>query len=224
MDDIKKVIAEIVSIVHYIKGGKKTKISKNEFEIRDNVDNIYEILDFFESYVLNFNTYIYDIFSQEIFMKMFRERKVVGIEEILEKNFSELKKLTKNKEIINKLEYIKNNTYKINSLKKFRELIELIKSLKIENTEELEKLYFATEKLYKIKNNKFFKKDINDVVEFIKKYDISKIKIINEDINEILQDFDNIIYICKEYNDVIEKIKNNRYIDKIITYLDSLKN
>jgi len=225
MDDIKKIIAEIYFMVNYVKtGGKKDKITKDDFEIKNNLDNIYEILDTFENYILNFNTYVYDILSQEIFIKMFKERKVVGLEEILENNFEQLKKLTDNKKILEKMEYIKNNTYKINSLKKFRKLIDLIKSLKIKDTEELEKLYFATDKLYKVKNNKFTKQDIYDIIDFAKKHDISRLNTISKDIDEILEDYDNIIYLYREYRDLIEKIKSRKYIDRIIAYLDSIKN
>ena len=70
-------------------------------------------------------------------MKLLRTKKVNGLDIQLENNLEEIKAKAKNPQIIEKIDYIKDNIYKINTIKKLKELIELLKTMKVKDLSEL---------------------------------------------------------------------------------------
>ena len=182
------------------------------------------MIDFYENYIVNYNLYIYDILSQDIFSKLLRTRKINGIDIILENKLNEIKNNIKNKEITDKIQYIITNSYKINSLKKLKELIDILKSLKVKNTDELEDLYFILNKLEIIKKDNYTIEDIKEIIRFINKFNINNKDKLKDELKEMITDKKNIDYIKKKNKNIIEYINKNNILDKIINYLDSLKN
>ena len=84
-----------------------------------NVKKIYDAIDFYENYILNYNLYLYDILSQEVFLKLLKTKKNNAIDIILENILNKIKKKYCNKEIIIRIEYIISNSYKINRIFRF---------------------------------------------------------------------------------------------------------
>ena len=190
---MEKLIIDIFKIVDYFRSNGNQDINEiKEFEknlnIKKNKKDIYEQIDFFENYILNFHLYVYDILSQELFVKLLRTRKTNGLDLLLEEKLEEIKKKTDNQNIIEKIDYIKNNIYKINSIKKLKELIELLKSLKVKDLSELENLYYMIDKLEIIRKNRFTENDLLDILNFSNKFDIRGIEGIKKNIDELYND------------------------------------
>lgn len=223
MENYNKYIIDINKMVEYYRTEGSTDFKDIEIkDIKNNVNEIYELIDFFENYILQYNTYVYDRLSQELFLKLLKTRKINGLDIILENKLEELKKITKNKMILDRIEYIIANSYKINSSKKFKELISILKSLKLTDVSDLENLHFMFDKLNIIKENKFDENDIKEILKFVSKFDLNNNKI-QDEIKEMIIDTNNIKNIYKNYKQEIEEIKNNNILDKIITYLDTIK-
>jgi hypothetical protein len=227
INNLKKIIIDIFEMVEYYRtegNPEKLPYNINNFEIKKNSKEIYEAIDFFENYILNYNLYLYDMLSQEIFLKLLKTKKINGIDIILENKLNEIKNNYPNKEITSKIEYIITNSYKINSIKKLKELIEILKSLKVKDTEDLENLYFILSKLELIKKDIYTSEDINEILKFINKFGINNKEKLKSEIKEMITDKKNIDFIKKKYKASIENIKQYNCLDKVINYLDSLKN
>ena len=226
---MEKLIIDIFKIVDYFRSNGNQDINEiKEFEknlnIKKNKKDIYEQIDFFENYILNFHLYVYDILSQELFVKLLRTRKTNGLDLLLEEKLEEIKKKTDNQNIIEKIDYIKNNIYKINSIKKLKELIELLKSLKVKDLSELENLYYMIDKLEIIRKNRFTENDLLDILNFSNKFDIRGIEGIKKNIDELYNDKKNINKIYSIYAKEMKNIIENNLLDKLVAYLDSIKN
>ncbi len=216
MNNLIDILINIYKMVEYYKTEGEYNINNNIKINLKNKKDIYETLDFFENYILNYNLYVYDYLNQEIFLKLLKNKKINSLTEILDKKLEEIKEITKNKDILIRIQYILNNSYKIKSLEKLNELINILKKLKI-NTEDIENLYFMIYKLGKIKNNNFADEDLINIYNFSKKFNIN----IKKDINELILDKNNIDYLHKVFKKEINEIKNNNIIDKLINYLDN---
>jgi len=226
MENYNKHITNIFKIVEYYRTEgsidfEDILIPVNILNFK-NIQEIYEMIDFFENYILNYNLYIYDMLSQELFLKLLRTRKINGIDIILESKLDELRKNIKNKDILEKIEYITANSHKINSIKKLKELINVLKSLKID-TDELENLSFMIEKLNLIKENNFDVDDLKEILNFVNKYDLNNKEKIKEEIKEMMLDTKNIKTIYKKFGNEINYMKKNKILDNIINYLDTIK-
>jgi hypothetical protein len=224
MENYIKYITDIYKMVEYYRTEGSINFKDIKININNNVEELYELIDFFENYILQYNAYVYDRLSQELFLKLLRTRKINGLDLILENKLEELKNITKNKMILERIEYIIANSYKINSSEKFRELILILKSLKLTNTTDLENLFFMFDKLNLIKKNKFNENDMKEILTFVSKFDLNNINKIKEEIKEMITDTRNIQEIYKNYKKEIEEIKNKDILDKIINHLDSIKN
>lgn len=225
---MKKLIIDIFKTVDFFRSnGEVNTIEIENFEknldIKKNKKDIYELIEFFENYIINFHLYVYDILSQELFMKLLRTKKVNGLDIQLEEKLEEIKKKSQNPLLIEKIDYIKDNIYKINTIKKLKELIELLKSMKVSDLSELENLYFMIEKLKIIKKNKFTEKDLTEICNFTKKFDIRGKDIVIKSIEELHNDKININKINKLYKSEMENLLQNNTLDEIIFYLDSIK-
>ncbi len=218
--DFKNYINIIYKIVEYYRTNGENTFS--EIEIKNNFtkEELYELIDFFENYIINYNLYVYDMLSQELFLKLMKGKKIHHVEEILESKLVEIKKNINNIEIIRRIEYIIANSYKINNEKRLSELVTILKNLKVKNLDDIENLIFMINKINKIKENKYNKDDLKEILKFISKFD-GNIKSIKDDIKELILDYDNINNIFKKYSKEIEEIKKNNIIDSIINYLDS---
>lgn len=218
--DFKNYINIIYKIVEYYRTNGENTFS--EIEIKNNFtkEELYELIDFFENYIINYNLYVYDMLSQELFLKLMKGKKIHHIEEILESKLVEIKKNINNIEIIRRIEYIIANSYKINNEKRLSELLTILKNLKVKNLDDIENLIFMINKINKIKENKYNKDDLKEILKFVSKFD-GNIKSIKDDIKELILDYDNINNIFKKYSKEIEEIKKNNIIDRIINYLDS---
>ncbi len=211
----------IYKIVEYYRTNGDLTLS--EIKVKNNLSNdeIYELVDFFENYIINYNLYVYDMLSQELFLKLLKGKKIHHIEEILEKKLEDIKANINNKEIIARIEYIIANSYKINNEKRLVDLLFILKSLKLKNLDDIENLVFMITKINKIKENKYTKDDLKGILKFVSKFDIKTIEKIKEDIEELILDYDNINKIFKKYSKEIDEIKKLNIIDKIINYLDN---
>ncbi len=218
--DFKNYINIIYKIVEYYRTNGENTFS--EIEIKNNFtkEELYELIDFFENYIINYNLYVYDMLSQELFLKLMKGKKIHHVEEILESKLVEIKKNINNIEIIRRIEYIIANSYKINNEKRLSELVTILKNLKVKNLDDIENLIFMINKINKIKENKYNKDDLKEILKFISKFD-GNIKSIKDDIKELILDYDNINNIFKKYSKEIEEIKKNNIIDSIINYLDT---
>lgn len=218
--DFKNYINIIYKIVEYYRTNGENTFS--EIEIKNNFtkEELYELIDFFENYIINYNLYVYDMLSQELFLKLMKGKKIHHIEEILESKLVEIKKNINNIEIIRRIEYIIANSYKINNEKRLSELLTILKNLKVKNLDDIENLIFMINKINKIKENKYNKDDLKEILKFVSKFD-GNIKSIKDDIKELILDYDNINNIFKKYSKEIEEIKKNNIIDRIINYLDT---
>lgn len=223
MENYNKYIADIYKMVEYYRTEGSIDFNDIKINISNNIEELYELIDFFENYILQYNAYVYDRLSQELFLKLLRTRKINGLDLILENKLEELKNITKNKMILDRIEYIIANSYKINSSKKFKELIGILKALKLNNISDLENLFFMVDKLNLIKENKFNENDIKEILNFVSKFDLNNINKIKEEIKEMIIDTKNIQNIYKNYKKKIEEIKNNNILDKIINQLDNMK-
>jgi len=186
--------------------------------------DIYELIEFYENYIINYNLYVYDILSQELFLKLLRTRKINGLDIILEKKLDEIKKRTNNPKILDRIAYIKENSYKINSIKKMQELIQLLKELKVENLYEIENLCFMIQKLAIIKQNRFTVDDIKEIKKFVNKFDLSNKDYIKKELDEIILDKNNIDSINTIFKKEMDYIKRNNMLDKLIAHCDKIKN
>ena len=223
MENYNKYITDIYKMVEYYRTEGSVDFKDIKINISNNIEELYELIDFFENYILQYNAYVYDRLSQELFLKLLRTRKINGLDLILENKLEELKNITKNKMILDRIEYIIANSYKINSSKKFKELIDILKALKLNNISDLENLFFMVDKLNLIKENKFNENDIKEILNFVSKFDLNNINKIKEEIKEMIIDTKNIQDIYKNYKKEIEEIKNNNILDKIINQLDNIK-
>lgn len=225
INNLKKIIIDIFEMVEYYRTeGNPNKIPYNIDNIKMNTKKIYDTIDFFENYILNYNLYLYDILSQEIFLKLLKTKKINGIDILLENKLNKIKDNYPNKEITSKIEYIINNSYKINSIRKLKELIEILKSLKVNDIEDLENLCFILDKLNSIRKDRYTNDDINEILKFINKFTLTNKEKLKDEIREILIDKKNIDYIKKKYKTTIDIIREYNYIDIIIDYMDGLKN
>ena len=225
MENYYKYLTDINKMVEYYRTEGSVDFKDIEIKnINNNIEEIYELIDFFENYILQYNTYVYDRLSQELFLKLLRTRKINGLDLILESKLEEIKKKTKNKLILERIEYIIANSYKVNSSKKFKELIGILKALKLTDVTDLENLFFMFDKLNLIRNNEFDENDIKEILNFVSKFDSNNLNKIKEEIKEMILDTKNIKNIYKEFKNEIEFIKNNKILDQIIAYLDSIKN
>ena len=157
-------------------------------------------------------------------MKLLRTKKVNGLDILLEEKLEEIKKKSQNSQIIDKIDFIKNNIYKINTIKKLKELIELLKCMKVKDLSELENLYFMIEKLEIIKKNKFTEKDLLEICKFTEKFDMRGIEKIKENINELHNDKININKINTIYKSEMNILSQKNTLDELVSYLDSIKN
>ena len=225
MENYYKYLTDINKMVEYYRTEGSVDFKDIEIKnINNNIEEIYELIDFFENYILQYNTYVYDRLSQELFLKLLRTRKINGLDLILESKLEEIKKKTKNKLILERIEYIIANSYKVNSSKKFKELIGILKALKLTDVTDLENLFFMFDKLNLIRNNEFDENDIKEILNFVSKFDSNNLNKIKEEIKEMILDTKNIKNIYKEFKNEIEFIKNNKILDQIIAYLDNIKN
>ena len=228
LNNLKKIIIDIFEMIEYYKTeGKPEKIyyDINKFDIKKNSKKIYDAIDFFENYILNYNLYLYDILSQEIFLKLLKTKKVNGIDMILENKLNIIKSKYCNKEIIIRIEYILTKSYNINSSKKLKELIDILNILKIDdidNPDNLENLYFIIKTLEIIKNNTYTCNDLNNIIKFINKFNIKNKLKLKKEIKEVILDKNNIDFLKKKYKLTIGNITKYNYLDEIIKYLDSL--
>ncbi len=216
-------LMDIYKISEYYKTEGKPDYSTLDIN-QLNLKDIYELIEFYENYIINYHLYVYDILSQELFLKLLRTRKINGLDLILEKKLDEIKKRTNNPKIIEKIDYIKENSYKINSIKKMEELIKLLKDLKVDNLSELENLCFMIKKLAIIKLNKFTVNDIKEIKRFINSFDLKNKDNIIAEIDEIIIDKKNIDDIYRLFKKEIDNIKKNNMLDKLIAHYDKLKN
>ena len=226
IDNLKKIIIDIFEMIEYYKTeGKPEKIDYDidNFDIKKNVKKIYDAIDFYENYILNYNLYLYDILSQEVFLKLLKTKKNNAIDIILENILNKIKKKYCNKEIIFRIEYIISNSYKINSSDKLKELIDILNILKnddINDIDDLENLYFIIKTLEIIKNNTYTCDDLNKIIKFINKFDTKhKIKL-KKEVKESIVDKNN--FLKKKYKLTIGNITKYNYLDKLIKYLDNL--
>ncbi len=187
-------------------------------------EEIYELIEFYENYIINYHLYVYDILSQELFLKLLRTRKINGLDLILEKKLDEIKKRTSNPKILDRIEYIKENSYKINSIKKMEELIQLLKELKVDNLTELENLCFMIKKLAIIKLNRFTVDDIKEIKKFVNKFDLTNKDYIKTELDEIILDKKNIDSINSIFKKEMDYIKRNKMLDKLVAHYDKIKN
>ena len=231
IDNLKKIIIDIFEMIEYYKTeGKPKKIDYDidNFDIKKNAKKIYNAIDFYENYILNYNLYLYDILSQEIFLKLLKTKKNNAIDIILENILNKIKKKYCNKKIIIRIEYIISNSYKINSSDKLKELIDILNILKNDDTDDiddindLENLYFIIKTLEIIKNDTYTCDDLNNIIKFINKFDTKhKIKL-KKEVKETIVDKNNIDFLKKKYKLTISNIKKYNYLDKLIKYLDNL--
>ncbi len=227
INKLKKIIIDIFEMVEYYRTeGNPEKLNYNldNFNINKNIKEIYETIDFFENYILNYNLYLYDIMTQEVFMKLLKTKKINGIDIILENKLEEIKRKYNNIQIISRVQYIVDNSYKINSINRLKELIDILKTLKVSDIQELENLFFILNKLNLIKKNSYTIGDIHEILEFIDNFKLSNRGKLKDEIKEMMVDKKNIDYLTKKYKHTIINIKQNKYLDKIIDYIDSLKN
>jgi len=125
--NVEKAIIDILKMTEYYRTEGKPDYSYiDNMYIKKNIAEIYEMVDFFENYIVNYHLYVYDILRQEFFVKLLKNKKINGLDVILEEKLNEIKKNTKNEKIHEKIDYIKLNSYKINSIKKLAELIKLL--------------------------------------------------------------------------------------------------
>jgi hypothetical protein len=222
IDNLKKIIIDIFKMIEYYKTeGKPEKIEYDidNFDIKKNAKKIYNAIDFYENYILNYNLYLYDILSQEVFLKILKTKKNNAIDIILENILNKIKKKYCNKEIIIRIEYIISNFYKINSSDKLKELIDILKN---DDIDDLQNLYFIIRTLEIIKNNTYTCDDLNNIIKFINKFDTKhKIKL-KKEVKESIVDKNNIDFLKKKYKLTISNIKKYNYLDKLIKYLDNL--
>ena len=225
IDNLKKIIIDIFKMIEYYKTeGKPEKINYDidNFDIKKNAKKIYNAIDFYENYILNYNLYLYDILSQEIFLKLLKTKKNNAIDIILENILNRIKKKYCNKKIIIRIKYIISNFYKINSSDKLKELIDILKKDDIDDINDLENLYFIIKTLEIIKNNTYTCDDLNNIIKFINKFDTKhKIKL-KKEVKETIVDKNNIDFLKKKYKLTISNIKKYNYLDKLIKYLDNL--
>ena len=225
IDNLKKIIIDIFKMIEYYKTeGKPEKINYDidNFDIKKNAKKIYNAIDFYENYILNYNLYLYDILSQEIFLKLLKTKKNNAIDIILENILNRIKKKYCNKKIIIRIKYIISNFYKINSSDKLKELIDILKNDDIDDINDLENLYFIIRTLEIIKNNTYTCDDLNNIIKFINKFDTKhKIKL-KKEVKETIVDKNNIDFLKKKYKLTISNIKKYNYLDKLIKYLDNL--
>ena len=218
--DFKNYINIIYKIVEYYRTNGDNTFSEIEIKSNFSKEELYELIDFFENYIINYNLYVYDMLSQELFLKLMKGKKIHHIEEILESKLVEIKKNINNIEIIKRIEYIIANSYKINNEKRLSELVTILKNLKVKNLDDIENLIFMINKINKIKENKYNKDDLKEILKFVSKFDGNN-KSIKDDIKELILDYENINNIFKKYPKEIEEIKKNNIIDKVINYLDT---
>lgn len=227
INKLKKIIIDIFEMVEYYRTeGNPEKLNYNvdNFNINKNIKEIYETIDFFENYILNYNLYLYDILTQEVFMKLLKTKKINGIDIILENKLEEIKRKYTNIQIISRVQYIVDNSYKINSINRLKELIDILKTLKVSDIKDLENLFFILNKLNLIKKDSYTIGDIHEILGFIDNFKLTNREKLKNEIKEIMVDKKNIDYLTKKYKYTITNIKQNKYLDKIIDYIDSLKN
>ena len=239
INNLKKIIIDIFEMVEYYKTeGKPEKLQCdiNTLDIKKHAKKIYSDIDFFENYIMNYNLYLYDILTQEIFVKLLKTKEINGIDIILENKLNSLKKQYCNKEIIIRIEYIISKSYKIDSSDKLKELIDILNILKKddesgegqekkekkEDVDNLENLYFIIKTLEKIKNNTYTGEDLNNVLRFINKFNIKNKLKLKQEVKEVILDKNNIDFLKKKYKLSIDNIKKYNYLDEIINYLDGL--
>ena len=213
LNNLKKIIIDIFEMIEYYKTeGKPEKIQYdiNDIDIKKKSKKIYDAIDFFENYILNYNLYLYDMLSQEIFLKLVKTKKINSIDIILENKLNRIKNKYHNKEIIVRIEYIITKSYNINSSKKLKELIDILKVLKIDNgdgvsgdgdddcEDDLENLYFIIKTLEIIKNNTYTCADLNNIIEFINKFNIKNKLKLKKELKEMILDKNNIEFIKKK--------------------------
>jgi hypothetical protein len=216
-------LMDIYKIVEYYKTEGRPDYSTLNIKNLKSKD-IYELIEFYENYIINYNLYVYDILSQELFLKLLKTRKINGLDIILEKKLDEIKKRTSNPKILDRIAYIKENSYKINSIKKMQELIQLLKELKVDNLSEIENLCFMIQKLAIIKQNRFTVDDIKEIKKFVNKFDLSNKDYIKRELDEIILDKNNIDSINTTFKKEMDYIKRNNMLDKLIAHCDKIKN
>ena len=200
---MKKYIKKIYEIVDYYRTDGNPGIYKKT--------DLYELIDFYENFILRYHTYVYDVINQEIVVDLIKSNEINGLDIILEEKLNEIINKTKNKEVIRLVNQIKDNSFKINSM---TNLIDLLKNFDLDITE-LEKLYFLINKLNLIKNNRYTE---NDLLDIKLKFKLKKKS--EELLNELINDKKIIDDIHNKYKYDICNIKQEKIIDKIIEYLD----
>ena len=225
--EINKKLNIINKIVEYYKTKNNfyANIDFNKIEISD----IYELLDFFENYIINFHMFVYDILSNEIFSGLFGAKKI-GVPQLLIDKLDDILRITNNRQVAEKINYIKENSHLINSNEKLIDLVILLKELHISynnnnnnnNNNKLENLYFIVCVLNKIKNNNYNISLISEIEKFLDTFSLNeKIK---KDLYMIIDDYPTINKINELFKKEILYIQENRIIDELISYFDSIKN
>ena len=76
MDKLNNSIKVIYYIVDFYRteGNPDYKIPNWDINKKKDSENIYELIDFYENYILNYNLYVYDMLSQELFQKLLKTK------------------------------------------------------------------------------------------------------------------------------------------------------